>query len=239
MARGGRVRARRIPPWRRRKRWGLRLLGVFVLLPVLGSAAIVAPWRFVPPPTSAFMLRAAREGVAVRQAWTPLSHISPALPIAVVAAEDQKFPTHRGFDFGQIERAILEDRARSRGASTITQQVAKNLFLWPGRSLVRKALEAWFTGWLELLWPKRRILEVYLNVAEFGRGIYGADAASALHFGVMPGSLTPAQAALLAAVLPSPRRMSASEPSEYVTQRAREIQEIVVGLGGPAFLRGL
>ena len=203
---------------------------------------LVLPWRWIPPPTTAFMLqeRLSGEGTVDYQ-WAPWDGISAHLPIAAVAAEDQKFPDHFGFDFDEIGKALERNRrgGRLRGASTITQQVAKNLYLWPGQNLVRKGLEAYLTVAIELMWPKRRILEVYLNVAEFGPGVFGAAAASRHAFGREPAELTPRQAATLIAVLPSPKRMSAAAPSEYVTRRTGEIQEAVAQLGGIAYLRGL
>ena len=218
----------------------LALAGVlgWIALTVL----LVLPWRWIPPPTSAFMLREriVGEGTLHHQ-WVRWDDISPHLPIAAVAAEDQKFPGHFGFDFDSIADAMEEKRrgGRLRGASTISQQVAKNLYLWPGQNLVRKGLEAYFTVAIELMWPKRRILEVYLNVAEFGPGVFGALAASRHAFLREPADLTPRQAATLVAVLPSPKRMSATSPSEYVMRRAREIQESVAQLGGAGYLSGL
>jgi monofunctional biosynthetic peptidoglycan transglycosylase len=204
-----------------------------VAFALLASALLVVPWRWLPPPTSAFMLRERITGgsPAVHQRWVPYDSISRNLALAVVAAEDQKFPAHHGFDVDAIARAAQEKRKRPRGASTISQQLAKNLYLWPGRSFVRKGLEAWFTVWLEQTWPKRRILEVYLNVAEFGPGIYGAGAASERMFGKPASQLTLYEAALLTAVLPSPKRMSAANPSPYVRERAEEIERIARGLG--------
>ena len=206
------------------------------------TIVLVLPWRWIPPPTTAFMLREriAGEGT-VHYQWAPWDSISSHLPIAAVAAEDQKFPGHFGFDLDAISEAMERNRrgGRLRGASTISQQVAKNLYLWPGQNLVRKAMEAYFTVAVEVMWPKRRILEVYLNVAEFGPGIFGVTAASRHAFRREPGELTPRQAALLIAVLPSPKRMSAARPSEYVIRRTREIQEAVAKLGGPAYLNGL
>lgn len=220
-------------------RWlrGAVLLVAFVCGTTL---ALVLPWRWLDPPVTSFMLldRAGLRGApatAAHQLWLPLERISPELAIAVVAAEDQKFPDHAGFDFASIVDATLEDEAR-RGASTITQQVAKNLYLWPGRSLVRKGIEAWLTLWIEALWPKRRILEVYLNVAEFAPGVYGAGAAGSRLLGVPAADLDAWQAALLAAVLPSPHRLSPVAPSDYVRARAREIEAQVELLGGPAYL---
>jgi monofunctional biosynthetic peptidoglycan transglycosylase len=154
----------------------------------------------------------------------------------VVAAEDQKFPTHFGFDFQSISEALEENRERSRGASTITQQVAKNLFLWSGHSYARKLIEAWFAALIELCWPKQRILEVYLNIAEFGPGIYGAEAASQAFFGKPARLLNTYQSALLAAVLPNPRQMSAARPSSYVNGRAWEILLLARDLGGAKYL---
>lgn len=222
-------------------RWGRIALGAalgWIVLTVL----LVLPWRWIPPPTTAFMLRERFGGEAMlHYQWVSWDRISPHLAIAAVAAEDQKFPDHFGFDFDSIADAMEEKRrgGRLRGASTISQQVAKNLYLWPGQNLVRKGLEAYFTVAIELLWPKRRILEVYLNVAEFGPGAFGVLAASRHAFLREPGNLTPRQAATLIAVLPSPKRMSAASPSEYVLRRTREIQHAVAQLGGAGYLSGL
>jgi monofunctional biosynthetic peptidoglycan transglycosylase len=212
-----------------------------VALFALASAALVAPWRWIAPPTTAFMLRERiAGGVPLRHHWLPLRQISPQLAIAVVAAEDQRFPQHNGFDFVAIERALEESGRRSRrGASTISQQVAKNLFLWPGRSLLRKGLEAWLTLCIEALWPKRRILEVYLNVAEFGRGVFGAGAASQIYFGMPARELDLAQASLLAAALPTPKRSSVARPSEYLLRRAAQIEAAARRLGGSGYLARL
>mgnify|MGYP001063810412 CR=1 FL=1 len=230
--------------FRRLLRWLLALLVLGVGL----SWLLVLVLRFVPPPTSAVMLeRLASQhwhGHAqfhIRQHWVPWRAISPWAPLAVMAGEDQKFPFHHGFDLESIQQAIddADDGARLRGASTISQQTAKNLFLWNGRSFVRKGLEAYFTVLLELTWPKQRILEVYLNIAEFGDGIYGVDAASRAFFHVAPARLDAAQAARLAAVLPSPRRLHADAPSAYVLRRSNWIRQQMTQLGGPAFLREL
>jgi len=220
----------------------------WVLLGAVGLSIVpVLLLRWVPPPTSAFMLRrslanlVSRQGAPIRYHWTGWAQISPSMRVAVVAAEDQKFPHHWGFDFESIAEAIEDQgpRRRVRGASTITQQVARNLFLWPGRSYIRKGLEAYFTILLELFWPKRRILEVYLNIAEFGDGTHGVYAAAKTFFGKHPSELTPAEAALLAAVLPNPKHLHANTPSPYVEERARWIEEQMEQLGGPAYLRGL
>lgn len=212
------------------------------------SALQVAVLRFVDPPTSAFML--ARQGEAWRQGdwgfrvaydWRDLEDISRYLPMAVIAAEDQNFASHSGFDLKAIEKA-LDHNARGkrvRGGSTISQQVAKNLFLWQGRSWLRKGLEAWYTLLIELMWPKHRILEVYVNVAEFGDGIYGAQAAARSYWRKDAATLSAAESARLAAVLPSPRRYSASRPGPYVQRRAGWIQRQMRQLGGSEYLEQL
>jgi monofunctional biosynthetic peptidoglycan transglycosylase len=212
-------------------------LVLLLLLPAATSVALVAALRWVDPPVSAFMLR--KGGRFEWNRFVAAEHISPHLAIAVVAAEDQRFPEHHGFDVDSILDALIDHLRgrRTRGASTISQQVAKNLFLWPERSFVRKALEAWLTVWIELLWSKQRILEVYLNVAEFGPGVFGAAAASEAFFGVRAGELDPTQAALLAAVLPNPSRLRAAEPSPYVLARRGWILAQMEMLGGPQYLR--
>jgi monofunctional biosynthetic peptidoglycan transglycosylase len=203
--------------------WGFTILVTGVLLSSIG---LVAPLRWVPPPTTAFIERAGAErgADAVHYQWVDWDEIDPHLAVCVLTAEDQRFPEHRGFDIESIRAALKEQRERKRGASTITQQVAKNLYLSGRRSLVRKALEAWFTVWLETLLPKQRILEIYLNVAEFGPGIYGVGAASERLLATTPSQLTRRESALLTAVLPSPRRMHADRPSEYVEGRVAEIE---------------
>jgi monofunctional biosynthetic peptidoglycan transglycosylase len=169
----------------------------------------------------------------LRQTWVDWQDISPSAKVAVIAAEDQKFVDHHGFDLQSISDA-LEDRQRGRvrGASTISQQVAKNLFLWPGQSWIRKGLEAYFTVLIETLWPKRRVLEIYLNIAEFGNGVFGVGAASEVFFRKSASQLNTYDAALLAAVLPNPKRMRASAPSTYVRTRQQWIMSQMRGLGG-------
>jgi monofunctional biosynthetic peptidoglycan transglycosylase len=215
------------------------LFNVIVTLIVL-TVILVLPWRWLNPPTTAFMLRdALQREHAINYWWRPLERISPQLAVAVIAAEDQKFPQHHGFDLSQIQ-AVLEQRGSpGRGASTLSQQLAKNLFLWPGRSYLRKGLEAWLTLCLELLLPKQRILELYLNVAEFGPAIYGAGAASQLLFDTSADMLSMEEAALLAAVLPNPKTMSAAHPSDYVRQRAASIELAANQLGGVSYLSKL
>jgi monofunctional biosynthetic peptidoglycan transglycosylase len=207
-------------------------LGGAVGVPVV----IVLPWRWLAPPDSAFMMQARAEGTEIHHQWVAWSEISPNLPIAVVAAEDQKFPEHRGFDTESIRSALEAHGAKGRGASTISQQVVKNLYLWPGRSWARKGIEAYLTLFVELLWPKQRILEIYLNVAEFGPGIFGAESAAERFFGKPASRLTAREAALLAAVLPSPKRMSPGRPSAYVEERAGWILRQMEQLGGATYL---
>jgi len=237
------MRRFRRPPLKLLLRW----LGLLVLAGFAASWLPVLVLRFVPPWTSAMMLER-RAGAwlhgetsfTLRQHWVPWSRISRNVPLAVVAAEDQRFPYHHGFDFDAIQRALdaHDDGKRLRGASTISQQTAKNLFLWNGRSFVRKGLEAYFTVLIELTWPKRRILEVYVNIAEFGDGIYGVGAASEAFFHTTPARLDAASAARLAAVLPNPRRLHADRPSAYVLGRAQWIMRQMRQLGGPAYIEG-
>jgi len=221
-----------------------------VLLVVAAWAAVtvlaVVSMRWIDPLATTFMLRDRIGGLfdedhQFRHDWRDWDDISKHAALAVIAAEDQRFPFHRGFDLKQIDKA-LEDRERGRrvrGASTISQQVAKNLFLWPGQSWFRKGLEAGITVLIELAWPKRRILEVYLNVAEFGRGTWGVQAASRRFFRKDASRLTPAEAALLAAALPSPKRYRADAPGPYVRKRQAWIQQQMTALGGPAYLANL
>lgn len=210
----------------------------------LVSVMAVLCLRWIDPPTSAFMIRhwfSLDKGETIRYAWVDWEKISPAMRIAVVAGEDQKFPFHMGFDLDSISDAI-ESRIKygsERGASTITQQVAKNLFLWPGRSFIRKGMEAYFTLLMESLLPKRRILEIYLNIAEFGESVYGVSSAAERFFRKPASRLTPHEAALLAAVLPSPKKSRPAAPSAYLRARVRWIQSQVAHLGGPAYLKGL
>ncbi|OOG55567.1 monofunctional biosynthetic peptidoglycan transglycosylase [Rhodanobacter sp. C03] len=225
----------------------LRSLAILVLAWLALSWLLVLLLRFVPPWTSAVMLERQlgawvhrEKDFQLRQHWVPWGQVTPWVPLAMVAGEDQKFPYHHGFDFDSIHNAIdaADDGRRLRGASTISQQTAKNLFLWNGRSFVRKGLEAYFTVLIELTWPKQRILEVYMNIAELGDGIYGVGAASDAYFHSAPARLTPAQAARLAAVLPSPRRLHADQPSAYVLRRAGWIQQQMYQLGGPPYIEG-
>ncbi|MBN1239820.1 MAG: monofunctional biosynthetic peptidoglycan transglycosylase [Gammaproteobacteria bacterium] len=195
---------------------------VAVLVLWLGvTAGAVALLRYVDPPVTAMMFQQPVPLREVQHHWVERRAIAVAAAHAVIAAEDQRFLTHNGFDLESIERALEDYRAGEglRGASTITQQVAKNLFLWPGRSFVRKGVEAYFTLLIEAFWTKERTLEVYLNVAELGTGVFGVEAAARRFFRTSAGELTAEQAALLAAVLPSPRRYSVEQPSDYVRGR--------------------
>lgn len=216
---------------------GVALLAAFVF--------VVGLCRWLPPPVSSLMLQrwlSARScgdsSYRLQYRWVGLADISPRLALAVVAAEDQRFPEHHGFDMQAINQALRDNEHRRlpRGASTITQQVAKNLFLWPGRSLLRKGLEAACTVILEGLWPKRRILEVYLNIVEFGPGVFGVGAASAKFFGKSPKHLQEFEAARLAAVLPNPHQLHAERPSAYVLKRSFAIRRQMELLGGPHYL---
>jgi monofunctional biosynthetic peptidoglycan transglycosylase len=212
---------------------------------VVLSAASVLLFRWVNPPYTAFMAENRisawlhrDRSYAFHRTWVDLARISPNLPLAVVASEDQKFPEHWGFDVEAIERAYAMNQHSHhvRGASTISQQVAKNLYLWSGRSYLRKALEAYFTVLIEACWPKRRILEIYLNIAEFGYGTYGAEAAAQRFFHEPAARLSRADAAVLAAVLPNPEHWSTAAPSRYVQQRRDWILNQMQALGGPEML---
>ncbi|MEW6353418.1 MAG: monofunctional biosynthetic peptidoglycan transglycosylase [Pseudomonadota bacterium] len=225
-----------------------RVLLKALLLFLVVTALLVGALRWVAPPASAFMIRnyvdAQFSSVAqppIQYRWVDYRDISPYMPLAAVAAEDQKFPSHNGFDLEAIERAVRHnmENKRVRGASTISQQVAKNLFLWPGRSYVRKGLEAYFTFLIETLWPKKRILEVYVNIAEMGDNVFGVGAASRVFFKKPASALNAREAALLAAVLPSPARFDATRPTPYIMQRQRWILMQMNALGGPGYLSRL
>jgi monofunctional biosynthetic peptidoglycan transglycosylase len=205
--------------WRTLRRWAAR--------GALGAAGFIVVmillYAVVNPPTTPYMVAEARRQGGVEHAWVPMERIAPAMARSVVAAEDANFCLHWGFDMAAIREAI--DRGGARGASTIPQQVVKNVYLWQGRSWLRKALEAGLTPLVELVWSKRRILEVYLNVAEFDRGVFGVEAAARHYFEVPAAELTPVQAARLAAILPDPKGRSASDPSQFVRSRAAAIRD--------------
>ena len=223
-----------------------RWITTTILSVALGSIAVVAAHRWVPVPVTAFMINerladAEPAPLHQRHDWVPWARISRNAAVAVIASEDQKFLRHDGFDFDAIGKAVTEAQRgrRLRGASTISQQVAKNLFLWPGQSWVRKGLEVWFTVWIEFLWPKQRILEVYLNSAQFGRGIWGVEAASRAYFGKDAARLTRPDAALLAAVLPSPTRYRVVNPGPYMRDRQTWILHQMSAVAKAGLLKGL
>ena len=226
----------------------LKIAGAAALGLLLLTAIPVLVLRWLHPLTTAFMLEARADAALAGQRgyrqdyrWASLEQISPHAAIAVIASEDQQFPFHAGFDFDSIREAVRasERGKRLRGASTISQQVAKNLFLWSGHSFVRKGLEAWFTVLIETLWPKERILEMYLNVAQFGDGVYGVQAAAERFWRKPAARLTSEEAALLAAVLPNPVRLHAERPSAYVLERRDWILGQMRGLGGAGYLRAV
>ena len=224
----------------------LRVLVVATLAWAGVTVAAVVALRWIDPPFTTFMAadrirHLLNDEYVFRHEWRDWSQVSKQAALAVVAAEDQKFPRHRGFDFKQIDKALAdaERGRRVRGASTISQQVAKNLFLWRGQSWFRKGLEAGITVLLEFCWSKQRILEVYLNVAEFGRGTYGVQAASQRYFHKDAGRLNRSEAALLAAVLPAPTRYKVQAPSPYVRRRQAWITRQMAALGGTAYLAQL
>lgn len=240
---------------RRWRAWLWKLPWLFVLVSVMQVLAL----RFVNPPFSMFMVArqldavvAGEFGYRIAYDWRSMQRIAPHLPVALVAAEDQNFAHHHGFDFEAIDKAKQHNERmtlraekrgkqvrRLRGASTISQQTAKNLFLWQGSGptrWLRKGLEVWYTALIELLWPKARILEVYANVAEFGDGVYGAQAAARSFFRKDSSRLSAAEAARLAAVLPSPKRYSATRPGPYVQRRSNAIQRQMRQIGGSGYL---
>lgn len=199
-------------PGRRRLLRRILLIGLGVPL------GLLALFRFVPPPVTPLMLIRLVQGYGIEKDWRPLTAISPELQKAVMAAEDAKFCHHHGFDWAAIDNAVdvYEDGGHMLGASTISMQTAKNLFLWPGRDFLRKGVEAVLTAMMEALWPKRRIMEIYLNIIEFGPGIYGAEAAARHYYHKPASQLTRFEAASLAAVLPSPLKRDPTDPDDYV-----------------------
>lgn len=213
--------------WLRLLCWRTLQLALLSLALVLILLLIL---RFVPPPTTAFMLQSP---YPVQQQWINIAQLPPHVPLALVASEDQRFPQHFGVDINEIRNALerFDDGGGLRGASTITQQTAKNLLLWPGRSLLRKGLEAALALSLEGLWGKKRILEVYLNIAEFGPGIYGVEAASQYYFGKSASQLSRNQAARLAVLLPSPRRRDPNQLTPYLQQRVSWVEQQMRQLG--------
>ena len=204
-------------PLRRVLRWAVRGVAAFAGVIVLGIVLYV----LINPPTTPYMFAEGRRLGGVDQTWVAFEDIAPVMARSVVAAEDANFCLHWGLDIAAIRAAMGE--GGNRGASTISQQVVKNAYLWQGRSWFRKVLEAGITPLMEAVWTKRRVLEVYLNIAEFDEGVFGVQAAAQHHFGVVAADLTPRQAARLAAVLPDPKGRSASDPSDFVRNRAAQI----------------
>lgn len=221
---------------------------VFLLISLMViSVLMVLSLRWINPIGTVLMVERkveswqVKQPISIKREWADWDDISDYLKLAVIASEDQNFPTHHGFDFDAIQQALQHNAkgGRLRGASTISQQVAKNIFLWSGRSWLRKGVEVWFTAWLEVLWSKERVLEIYLNSAEWGDGIFGAEAAARYYFHVPAKNLTKEQASLLAAVLPNPRNWNPAKPTAYIRSRAAFIRQQMDNLGGVGFLKKL
>lgn len=209
------------------------IIGGFVLVTVCWTLA----YRWVNPPVTMLMLKRAMQGEGIHKEWVPLDGMAPCLVQAAVASEDNRFRGHRGFDFSAIQRAVDYNKSHSRklGASTISQQTAKNVFLWPGRSWVRKGFEVYYTFLIEHLWGKERIMEVYLNVIEMGPGIYGAEAAAQHYFHCSARRISPRQAALLTACYPNPIRWNPVHPTNYIRSKANTIQTLMPKMGSQRF----
>ncbi|MGG6264839.1 monofunctional biosynthetic peptidoglycan transglycosylase [Leptolyngbya sp. AN03gr2] len=230
-----------MPRLKSRRRFTLKSIVLFLFKSAIVflfiSIALVLPLRWIPPITSSFMLQSAFFSSGGLQPysyqWRSFDQIAPSLALAAISAEDQRFPDHQGFDFQELQNAIGQGKAGEglRGASTITQQVAKNLYLWSGRNLLRKALEAWFTVLIERSWSKQRILEVYLNIAQFGDRTFGAEAASRRFFQINANQLNQEESALLAAVLPGPEIYFVDRPSATVLRRQAWILQQMEQLG--------
>lgn len=215
------------------------------LIFIIYNVLVIIVFRVIDPANTAFIYQNIENPIGTLFSpadinYKPVSidNISIYLPLAVIASEDQKFFDHFGFDFEQIEKAMKENtyRKRKRGASTISMQIAKNLFLWSERNLIRKGFEAYYTLLLELLWSKKRIIETYLNIAEMGKGIYGASSASNFHFKKSPSKLTIAESATIAAILPNPRKRNPAKPSGYIISRRDDIIRQMNLLGGKNYL---
>lgn len=222
---------------------GLIIAGFF-----LASILSVISLRWINPPRSSFMIQRQieawwhnEENFELHYEWTDWDNISGYTKIAAITAEDQRFAEHWGIDMEQVKKAIKENKRGEdlRGASTITQQTAKNLYLWPAQNYFRKGLEAYFAVLMELFWPKKRILEMYLNIAEFGNGIYGVKAASARYFNTSPANLSMSQSALLVTALPNPRRYNLANPSGYMIRRRNWNLQYMMYLGNRSYLKRL
>jgi len=221
-------------------RWLFRwLFRSFLFICFLSALPMIA-LRLINPPTSNFIeLNKRSNNTNIKQVWVDMEEVSLYFPNAVLASEDQQFPNHFGFDIKQIKLVLNDKNGISRGASTITQQTIKNLFLWPGRSYVRKGIEAWLVVWMELIVPKRRILEIYINYAQFGKSVFGVEAASQHYFGIPAKQLNPEQSALIAASLPTPSRSNPAKPTEYLKERAAFIQDQMPRIGGRRAIQDL
>jgi monofunctional biosynthetic peptidoglycan transglycosylase len=220
--------AEHIPPKRRFRLWRTvrRAVALLLIFTLAGPPVAVLAYRVVPPPITWLMVERLFQGQGLHKRWVSLGDIDPALPNAVIAAEDARFCEHHGFDFEAMQAAMRNNErhpGRIKGGSTISQQTAKNVFLWPGRDYVRKGLEAYFTVLIEAIWGKRRIMEIYLNVVEWGPGTYGAEAAANRYFGEPATDIDPGEAAHLAAILPSPLKWQAVNPGRYVQKRSSRI----------------
>ena len=217
-------------------RWTFRLIFFICFISALPMVIL----RFYDPPTSSFIeLNKMNKNPNIKHQWLDLDNISLYFPNAVIASEDQQFPNHFGFDIKQIKLVLNDKKGISRGASTITQQTIKNLFLWPGKSYVRKGIEAWLVLWMELIVPKKRILEIYINYAQFGKSVFGVEAASQHYFGITAKQLNPEQSALIAASLPTPSRSNPAKPSTYLLERAAYIQDQMPRIGGRRMVQDL
>lgn len=218
-------------------RWLKRLVLLVLIVSILPMLLL----RFLDPPSSSFIeLNKANHNTNIKHQWVDIEEVSLYFPNAVVAAEDQQFPHHSGFDIEQIKLVLKKDgTSPSRGASTISQQTIKNLFLWPQRSMLRKGLEAWLVVWMELIVPKKRILELYVNFAQFGRSVFGVEAAAQYYFGIPAKDLSPEQSALIAASLPTPSRSNPAQPSKYLQERADYILDQMPRVGGRRMIREL
>ncbi len=224
----------------------LKKVSLIVLIFFMMNLLIIIFFRFIDPASTAFIYQNS-EGLIpslftsnnVKYQPINISKVSYYVPLAVIASEDQKFFEHFGFDFDQIEKAMKENeyRKRKRGASTITMQVAKNLFLWSERNLIRKGFEAYYTLLLEIFWSKSRIIETYLNIAEMGNGIYGVKAASRIFFKKIPQKVSISEAATIAAILPNPKKRSPLRPSRYVIARRGEIIKQMNLMGGKSYIK--
>lgn len=219
------------------KRWFVKTLIYFFSI----SIGLVILFKFVPIPVTFTMLQQWIAGGELHYDWEPIENISKEMAVAVVAAEDQLYPEHHGFDIGSIKKALKSNQSsrRVRGGSTISQQTAKNVFLWQGRSWFRKGLETYFTFLVEIIWGKRRILEVYLNVGEMGPRIFGAEAAARQYYHIPASKLSRSQAARIAAVLPSPRKWKVKNSGPYVLKRSARIERQIRQLGGSAYLKSI